>query len=148
MPMSRSELDESSKPLGWPTSQHSDPTACPVSDPSGTSGRMASCTHHADAARRTAQTSLGSSVAVSVASEDHPYRAVLARGTMKIEEQGRDAWLERIARRYGAFPGWYQDALHEDDASSSAGAGDLVTWDYGKGDHEAMNAGSSLRTTL
>ena len=99
-------------------------------------------------ARRTgADVAAGSSVAVSVASEDHPYRAVLARGTMKIEEQGRDAWLERIARRYGAFPGWYQDALHEDDRVVMR-MERMVTWDYGKGDHEAMNAGSSLRTTL
>jgi PPOX class probable F420-dependent enzyme len=101
-------------------------------------------------ARRTgADVAAGSSVAVSVASEDHPYRAVLVRGTMEIEEEGRDGWLERIARRYGAFPEWYQEALREDDrVVMRLQMHTLVTWDYGKGDHEVMNAGGSLRMTL
>jgi PPOX class probable F420-dependent enzyme len=101
-------------------------------------------------ARRTgADVAAGSSVAVSVASEDHPYRAVLARGRMEIEEEGRDAWLERIARRYGVYPEWYQDALGEDDrVVMRLELQTLVTWDYGKGDYAALNAGASFRTTL
>jgi PPOX class probable F420-dependent enzyme len=101
-------------------------------------------------ARRTgADVAAGSSAAVSVASDDQPYRAVLARGTMEIEEEGRNAWLERIARRYSAYPKWYQDALREDDrVVMRLELQTLLTWDYGKGDYEAMNAGASLRTTL
>jgi PPOX class probable F420-dependent enzyme len=100
--------------------------------------------------RRTgADVDAGSAVAVSIASEDHPYRAVLARGSVEVWTTDRDAWLERIARRYGTYPGWYDDALREDDRVVTRLAPDtLVSWDYGKGDYEALNAQRSLRTTI
>jgi general stress protein 26 len=57
-------------------------------------------------ARRTgADVVAGLRVAVSIASEERPYRAVLAYGTPEVWETDRDRWLERIATRYGAADG-------------------------------------------
>ena len=51
-------------------------------------------------ARRTgADLAAGSPVAVSIASEERPYRAVLLHGTPEVWTDDRDAWLERIATR-------------------------------------------------
>jgi streptogramin lyase len=43
----------------------------------------------------------GSLVAVSIASEERPYRAVLAYGTPEVWTTDAARWLERIATRYG-----------------------------------------------
>jgi nitroimidazol reductase NimA-like FMN-containing flavoprotein (pyridoxamine 5'-phosphate oxidase superfamily) len=58
-------------------------------------------------------------VAVSIASEERPYRAVVARGP--IEVIGKDpALLETIATRYGQREGreWLARALNESDGPS------------------------------
>ena len=63
-------------------------------------------------ARRTgADIAAGSASAVSIASEGHPYQAVLARGVAEVWTVDQDAWFERFARRYGVYPGWYNDAI-------------------------------------
>src|SRR5919106_27478 len=48
-----------------------------------------------------ADVAAGSPVAVSIASEERPYRAVIAHGTPEVWTEDRDRWLERIATRYG-----------------------------------------------
>jgi general stress protein 26 len=90
----------------------------------------------------------GSAAAVSIASEDRPYRAFLARGTPEVWTIDRDQWLERIARRYGAL-GWLEGALTEPDRVVLRMIPDeVITWDYGRGDYDVMQSGSSLRTTV
>jgi general stress protein 26 len=90
----------------------------------------------------------GSAAAVSIASEDHPYRAFLARGTPVVWATDRDQWLDRIARRYDAL-GWLEGALTEPDRVVLRLVPDeVITWDYGRGDYDALNSGKSLRTTL
>ena len=98
-------------------------------------------------ARRTgADIAAGSASAVSIASEGHPYQAVIARGVAAVWLLDRDAWLERFARRYGAYPGWYHDALREEDRVILRLLPEpLVAWDFGKGDYDALNAQRSLR---
>ncbi|MFN2544046.1 MAG: pyridoxamine 5'-phosphate oxidase family protein [Actinomycetota bacterium] len=79
----------------------------------------------------------GSAVAVSVASEDRPYRAVLARGRAEVWQEDRESWLERIAVRYGEEDGrkWLGHALEEPDrVVLRMVPATIVTWDYGKGD--------------
>lgn len=90
-----------------------------------------------------ADVTAGSSVAVSVASEDRPYRAVLARGTAEVWNEDREAWLERIAVRYGEEDGraWLRRALEEPDRVVLRLVPDqLITWDYGKGDTRHQSA--------
>src|SRR5688500_16782102 len=59
----------------------------------------------------------GSSVAVSIASEERPYRAVILHGTPEVWEEDREVRLERIATRYGDAEGrrWLAGALKEPD---------------------------------
>jgi PPOX class probable F420-dependent enzyme len=103
-------------------------------------------------ARRTgADLANGSPVAVSIASEDRPYRAVIAYGRPAVWEQDTRAWLERIATRYGAAEGkrWVAGALREPDRVVLRLVPDkVVAWHYGTGDYARMQRKESLRATL
>lgn len=93
----------------------------------------------------------GSSVAVSIASEDRPYRAVVAYGKPEVWDQDRDAWLERIATRYGEREGrsWLEGALKENDRVVLRLVPDtVIAWDYGRRDYGRMQKGGSLRVDL
>ena len=103
-------------------------------------------------ARRTgADVAAGSPVAVSIASEGRPYRAVLAYGTPEVWEDDRDRWLERIATRYGQSEGkrWLAGALKEQDRVVMRLVPDhVVAWHYGTGDYTKMQKGASMRVSL
>ncbi len=103
-------------------------------------------------ARRTgADVAAGSAVAVSIASDERPYRAVLAYGTPEVWEADRERWLERIATRYGEAEGrrWLSGALKEPDRVVLRLVPDhVVAWHYGTGDYTRMQKGASLRVTL
>jgi PPOX class probable F420-dependent enzyme len=93
----------------------------------------------------------GSEVAVSIASDERPYRAVVVRGTPEVWSKDVPAWLERIAVRYGEREGksWLRNALTEPDRAVVRLVPDvLLSWDYGKGDYRNQNAGRSMRTPL
>lgn len=86
-------------------------------------------------ARRTGADAVGKQVAISIASEERPYRAVVLHGTPEVWEQDRDDRLERIATRYGRQPGlkWLRNALKEPDRVVMRLLPDrVITWDYGK----------------
>ena len=85
--------------------------------------------------RRTGADAVGSPVAVSIASEERPYRAVVMHGTPEVWSEDRDVWLERIATRYGDAPGrrWLARALKEHDRVVMRMVPDrVITWDYSK----------------
>jgi PPOX class probable F420-dependent enzyme len=71
-------------------------------------------------------------VAVSIASEDRPYRAVIVHG--RIEVAGKDEEILRsIATRYGEADGlrWLQHAMEEPDrVAMRLKPETLLTWDY------------------
>ena len=93
-------------------------------------------------ARRTgADLANGSPVAVSIADEDRPYRAVIAYGRPEVWDQDTRTWLERIATRYGAAEGkrWLAGALKEPDRVVLRLVPDkVVAWHYGTGDYTRM----------
>jgi general stress protein 26 len=103
-------------------------------------------------ARRTgADVVAGSPVAVSIASEDRPYRAVIANGTPEVWTEDREAWLERIATRYGEEEGrrWLAGALKEPDRAVLRLLPDrVIAWHYGTGDYGRMQKGASMRVEL
>jgi PPOX class probable F420-dependent enzyme len=103
-------------------------------------------------ARRTgADLVAGSSAAVSIASEERPYRAVLAFGTPEVWDADRDRWLERIATRYGESEGrrWLAGARTEPDRVVLRMVPDhVLAWHYGAGDYTRMQKGGSMRVTL
>jgi nitroimidazol reductase NimA-like FMN-containing flavoprotein (pyridoxamine 5'-phosphate oxidase superfamily) len=90
----------------------------------------------------------GGRAALSVASEDRPYRAVVAHGTPEV--LGKDeAVLREISFRYGRREGeaWLRGALQEPDRTVLRVVPEtLLSWDYGKGDYRLQNRGRSMRT--
>lgn len=93
----------------------------------------------------------GSSVAVSIASEERPYRAVILHGTPAVWEEDWETWLERIATRYGESEGrrWLAGALKEPDRVVLRLVPDtMITWNYGRGDYHRMQTGESLLADL
>jgi PPOX class probable F420-dependent enzyme len=56
-------------------------------------------------------------IALSVASDKRPYKAVCAFGTALLLPNGRDEWLRKIGFRYGRRDGkvWLQEALRQPD---------------------------------
>ena len=103
-------------------------------------------------ARRTgADVADGSSVAVAIANEERPYRAVIAYGRPEVWTKDRRKWLERIATRYGESEGkrWLAGALKESDRVVLRLVPEkAVAWHYGKGDYTRMQKRESLRVTL
>lgn len=103
-------------------------------------------------ARRTgADVANGSRVAVSIANEDRPYRAVIAYGRPEVWESDTRLWLERIAIRYGEAEGkrWLAGALKEPDRVVLRLVPErAVAWHYGKGDYTRMQKKQSLQVTL
>jgi len=90
-----------------------------------------------------------SHVAISIASEDRPYRAVCAFGTAKLVQNGRDKWLERISTRYGEREGreWLNEAVKQEGRVVFKLQPDRVmSWDYGRGDAERQEEGESMAT--
>jgi PPOX class probable F420-dependent enzyme len=86
-------------------------------------------------------------VALGIASEEFPYFAVVARGPVEVWEWQRESWLERMARRYDAYPQWYEGAIEEDDrVVLRMHPTEIASWDFSAGDYEALNAGRSLRS--
>jgi nitroimidazol reductase NimA-like FMN-containing flavoprotein (pyridoxamine 5'-phosphate oxidase superfamily) len=90
----------------------------------------------------------GSAVSISIASEERPYRAVIASG--RAEVIGKDeALLRAISTRYGRREGeaWLARALREPDRTVLRLVPQtLLSWDYGKGDYRRQNQGESMRT--
>lgn len=73
-------------------------------------------------------------VAVSVASEDRPYRAVVAHGEPEVLDRDLDMLLA-ISTRYGEGAGrrWAATAMKEEDrVVLRMRPRTLVSWDYGK----------------
>ena len=89
------------------------------------------------------------SVALSIATDQRPYRAVCAFGQATIVKEGRDEWLKRISTRYGAKEAmnWLADATKQPGRVVFMLRPDRVlSWDYGRGDSERQEKGESMAT--
>jgi PPOX class probable F420-dependent enzyme len=102
--------------------------------------------------RRTGADIAGSRpVAVSIASEDRPYLAVIAYGTPEVWTDDRDAWMERIAIRYGEKEGrkWLATAVKQPDRVVLRLVPDrIVGFHHGRGDSARRDEGGSMRVEL
>jgi general stress protein 26 len=92
----------------------------------------------------------GSTAAVSIASEDRPYQAVIARG--RVEVAGKDEDLLRaISTRYGPSEGeaWLRKILQQPDRTVLRLVPEtLLSWDYGRDDDLRQDQGESMRTSV
>jgi PPOX class probable F420-dependent enzyme len=78
----------------------------------------------------------GSSVAISIASEDRPYKAVIIHGRPEILPKTEERLLE-ISTRYGERMGraWTAEVMQEDDRVLYRVTPDRIySWDYAKDD--------------
>jgi PPOX class probable F420-dependent enzyme len=93
----------------------------------------------------------GSPVAVSIADDGRPYRAVVVHGRPEVWTKDRERWLERIATRYGEEEGrrWLAGALKEPDRVVLRLIPEKVlAWHYGRGDYGRLQKKASLRVAL
>jgi len=92
----------------------------------------------------------GPTATTSIASEDRPYRAVIARG--EIEVVGKDeALLWDISSRYGEREAraWLAGAMKEPDRTAlKLVPRPLLSWNYGRGDSRRQSQGESMHTAL
>jgi nitroimidazol reductase NimA-like FMN-containing flavoprotein (pyridoxamine 5'-phosphate oxidase superfamily) len=89
------------------------------------------------------------SVALSIATDQRPYRAVCAFGQATIVKQGRDEWLKQISTRYGAKEAmnWLEDAMKQPGRVVFMMKPDrILSWDYSRGDSEKQEKGESMAT--
>lgn len=89
------------------------------------------------------------SVALSIATDERPYRAVCAFGKAQILKENRDKWLERISFRYGEEDGksWLAHAVKQPDRVVMMLKPDSVlSWDYGRDDNARQDKGESMAT--
>jgi PPOX class probable F420-dependent enzyme len=89
-------------------------------------------------------------VAVSIASEDRPYRAVVAHGRPESVGKVEDLLLA-ISTRYGEAEGrrWTAGAMKEPDrVVLKMEPTTLLSWHYGRGDYGNLQQGRSMRTEL
>jgi PPOX class probable F420-dependent enzyme len=85
---------------------------------------------------------------ISIASDDRPYRAVIASGRIEVIGQDEDL-LRAISTRYGRREGddWRRRALREPDRTVLKMVPErLLSWHYGRGDYAKQNTGQSMRT--
>jgi PPOX class probable F420-dependent enzyme len=90
-----------------------------------------------------------SHVALSIATDNRPYRAVCAFGTAKLVQKDRDHWLEWISTRYGKREGreWLSEAVKQDGRVVFKLQPDrIMSWDYGRDDAERQERGESMAT--
>ena len=90
-------------------------------------------------------------VAVSVATDERPYRAVAAFGKATLVEEKRDKGLERISLRYGEREGreWLQEAVKQDGmVVFKLEPARINSWHYGRDDAERQERGESMATSV
>ena len=89
--------------------------------------------------------------AISIATNERSYRAVIVEGTVEQVKADRDAWLLRIAKKYGGPEGerWFAHSRDEPDrVVMKLSPTRVLSWDYGKGDYRRQNQGDSMETHL
>jgi PPOX class probable F420-dependent enzyme len=89
------------------------------------------------------------SVALSIATDGRPYRAVCAFGKAQVLKENRDKWLETISFRYGEEDGksWLANAVKQSDRVVMMLKPERVlSWDYGRGDSSRQDKGESMAT--
>lgn len=88
-------------------------------------------------------------VALSIATDVRPYRAVCAFGKAVIVKDNRDEWLERISFRYGKrqVKSWLAGAVKQPDrVVMMLRPKRVLSWHYGHGDSERQENGESMAT--
>jgi len=90
-------------------------------------------------------------VAISIATNERPYRAIVIEGRAKVVEEHKWELLRKISTKYGREEGerWLQYSRGEQDRVAMAiEPKRVLSWHYGKGDYRKQNEGRSMKTAL
>ncbi len=90
-------------------------------------------------------------VALSIATDNRPYRAVCAFGKVTIVEQDRDEWLQRISFKYGKKEAerWMAGAVKQRDrVVMNLRPERVLSWHYGRDDSIRQEKGISMATKI
>jgi len=88
-------------------------------------------------------------VAISVATNERPYRAIVVEGEAKVVEKNKFELLRRISTKYGRVEGerWLEYSRNEGDRVAMAvEPRRIFSWHYGRGDYRKQNEGASMMT--
>lgn len=88
-------------------------------------------------------------VALSIATDVHPYVAVCAFGKAEIVKENRDKWMERLALRYGEedVKGYLaRSTVQPDRVVMALKPERVLSWHYGRGDSNRQDEGESMST--
>ena len=88
-------------------------------------------------------------MALSIATDERPYRAVCAFGEAALVKDDRGKWLERISSRYGKLQAksWLASAIKQPDRVVMVLRPDrILSWHYGRGDSQRQDKGESMAT--
>ena len=90
-------------------------------------------------------------VALSVANETVPYKAVCVFGPAEVLQENRDKWLMKIASRYGKREAkkWFSEVIIQPDRVVLViKPNRILSWHYGRGDDKRQNSGESMTTVV
>ena len=91
------------------------------------------------------------SVAISIATNERPYRAVVVEGEAEVVEENKLELLRKISSKYGREEGerWLEYSRKEPDrVAMVVRPRRILSWHYGRGDYRKQNEGASMRTII
>ena len=89
--------------------------------------------------------------ALSIATDEQPYRAVTAFGRTAIVKENRDEWMEKISSKYGKKENeqWLAEAIRQHDRVVMVLKPERVlSWHYGRDDGSRQDKGESMTTPI
>ena len=92
-----------------------------------------------------------SRVALSIATDERPYRAVCVFGDAAVLKEKREQWLKMISFRYGKDEGreWMAKAVKQPDrVVMILKPRRVLSWNYGRGDSARQDRGESMATPI
>ena len=90
-------------------------------------------------------------VAISIATNERPYRATIVEGEARVVEKDKWELLRKISTKYGKEEGekWLEHSKKEPDrVAVVVKPRRLLSWHYGRGDSRRQNEGLSMKTKI
>jgi len=90
-------------------------------------------------------------VAISIATNERPYRATIVEGEARVVEKDKWELLRKISTKYGKEEGekWLEHSKKEPDrVAVVVKPRRLLSWHYGRGDSRRQDEGLSMKTKI
>ena len=90
-------------------------------------------------------------VAISIATNERPYRAIIVEGEARVVEKDKWEILRKISTKYGKEEGekWLEHSKKQPDrVAVVVKPRRLLSWHYGRGDSRRQDEGHSMKTKI